>query len=329
MVTLVSVCPNWREQSFKLAVVAMFALAGCSGLGPASVSNSSARQQLLQPWIDLTGSRSISQFGQPGLAVSGGYIVLRQPTAISARANDLYFIDAGLHRIFRYNRVEQTLTPFSNLAAEAVMSIYTAPDMSVYITDPVRAQVLHFSPNGSPLPSLVSPGNLGRPIAIAIDESSGQLLVADALYNQIIVFNYQGQALSIIKPQQVRGIAAMALGTDGIYILDKLARQIVVMRFDGTYRYAFGADALTAPAAITVSRDNLVFVSDHSDQTIKVFRNGQLLSTAGGTGIAPGRFNQIAGMAVEGGLFYAADSLNARVQIMFINTHALDTRKGE
>ena len=92
-----------------------------------------------------------------------GYITLLRPAAMSAQGNDIYLLDTGLRRIFRYDRGQQTLTPFSTtLSAEAGISIYAAPDTSVYVTDPVRGQVLHFARDGIPLPPLISRGYLAR-----------------------------------------------------------------------------------------------------------------------------------------------------------------------
>ena len=40
------------------------------------------------------------------------YITLLHPAAMSAQVNDIYQLDAGLRRIFRYDRGQQLLTPF-------------------------------------------------------------------------------------------------------------------------------------------------------------------------------------------------------------------------
>lgn len=266
---------------------------------------------------------------------AGGYITLRRPTAISARGNDIYLLDAGLRRIFRYDSFQQTLTPFATtLSVAAGMSIYAAPDMSVYVTDPAHEQVLHFTWDGTPLPPLISRGNLARPVSVVVDEYNGQVLVADGLFDRIIAFDRLGMPLSVFKPQQVLSISAMAAGPDGIYVVDRLAKRIVVLGWDGTFRYALGADTLSEPGAIAVSRDNLVFISDNFNHTIRIYRgqrqkgnNLVLANKIGSVGGASGNFNGIGGLAVTDELLYVADSLNARVQIMLIDPRALDTGK--
>lgn len=304
-----------------LNLLAAIALAGCTL--PDTARDPATPRALLQQWVGITGAQAgTPRPGSPGT----GYITLRRPTAMSARDNEVYLIDAGLNRIFRYDRFQQTLTPFTNLSANADMSIYAAPDRSVYIADPHRSEVLHYTWDGTQLPSFISPGNLARPVSVVVDESSGQLLVADGLFDQIIAFNSLGMTLSVVRPQPALAIAAMTTGPDGIYVVDRLGRRVVVLGRNGAFRYTLGATDMGTPGAIVVSRDNLVFVGDNFDQTIKVYRgqgtragDGILIAKVGGAGAAPGSFNGIAGMAVDGSLLYVADSLNARVQIMLIN----------
>lgn len=303
----------------------------CAGLGIAAAlilagePASAAPAELLQPWTELTGARPGSL--SDGAAVRGDYIMLRYPAAVSARGNDVYLVDAGLRRIFRYDRAQQTLARFTTLTPDAGTAIYAAPDMTVYVINPTGSQVLHFAHDGAPLPSLGSAGDIVRPVSVAVDEGGGRVLVADGSYDQIVVFSSLGRPLSVIKPQQVRAVSAIASGRDGaIYVVDRLARQVVVLEWDGTFRHAFGAGELTEPGAIAVNRDGLVFVGDNFDRTIKAYRDGFLVARTGGTGNAPDRFGGIGGLAVDdGGLLYVTDGQNARVKIMLLTP---DARQG-
>lgn len=310
-----------RRFCAELGIAAALMLTGCAT--SVAMPNSADRGELLQPLTELTGARPGAL--ATGLAGRDDYVLLRYPTAVSARGNDVYLVDAGLRRIFRYDRSQQTLARFTTLTPDAGTRVYAAPDLSVYVIDPAREQVLHFTRDGTPLPSLSSTGNLARPVSVAADEVGGRVLVADGLYDQIVVFNGLGRPLSVIKPQQVRAVAAIALGPDGIYVVDRLARQVVVLERDGTFRHAFGAGDLSEPGTIAVSRDNLVFIGDNFDHTVKVYRDGFLVSKAGG---APGSFSGIAGLAVDGSLLYVTDSQNARMQIMLISPGAGQKTKG-
>jgi hypothetical protein len=108
-----------------------------------------------------------------------GYITLLRPAAMSAQDNDFYLLDAELRRIFRYDRGQQTLTPFATiLPAGAGISICAASDTSFYPADPAWEQVLHFTRDGTPLPALISHGNLAHPVSVTADASNGQELMA-------------------------------------------------------------------------------------------------------------------------------------------------------
>lgn len=325
--------------ALSVALFAALSLSACtlSSTPPNPTSLAASRHALLQPWMDVTGAQlGTSQLGPPGVT----RINLRRPTAISVRNNDIYVIDAGLERIFRYNRDQQTLLPYTNLAAYAGMTILAAPDRSVYIADPRRAELMHFAWDGTQLPSFVSPGNLARPVAVAVDERSGQILVADGLHNQFIIFSSLGMTLSVVKPAQALAIAGMASGPDGIYVTDRVTRRVVVLKWDGSYLYELGVkqagdslgDSLGDPGAIAVSEDNLVFVGDNFDRTIKVYQGkiyrrsdsaepaekgaSHLVTKVGGEGAAFGNFSDIGGLAVDGNMLYVTDSLNARLHIM-------------
>jgi hypothetical protein len=326
--------PHHRLQ--LLSIVAALILVGCA----TDADDAVTRRQVLQPWTEITGAQTgASPQNLPAQINSphAGYIALSRPTSISAHGNDIYLLDAELRRIFRYDTFQQTLTPFATtVSVDAGMRIYAAPDMSVYVTDPAHAQVLHFNWGGTPLPSLVSRGNLANPVAVVVDEHNGQVLVADGLFDSIIVFDRLGMALSTFKPQQVLSIASMATGPDGIYVVDRLAKRIVVLGWDGIFRYTFGVDELSEPGAITVSRDNLVFISDNFDNTIRVYRrqraegnNLMIIDKIGGIGVAPGSFNSIGGLTAADDLLYVADSLNGRIQIMLINPRALEQDTGK
>lgn len=331
---------NSHYRAKLLCVIAALLQNGCAS----DVPGFARTGKVLEPRTAITGAQTrVPPPRHPAqMNPLGSYITLLRPSAMSARGHDLYLLDTGLRRIFRYDLGEQILTSFAaTLPAGTGISVYAAPDTSVYVTDPSDQQVLHFAWDGTPLPPLTSPGNLARPVSVTVDASNGQVMVADGLYNQIVVFNSSGTAINIIKPQHVLMIAAMVAGPDGIYVVDPLAKQVVVLGWDGRFRYTFGADAMSEPGNIAVSRDNLVFMSDNFKHVIKVYRvrktkgvrpttagdNVLLVTTIDGSEIAPGNFNGIAGLSVADDFLFVADSLNARVQIMLINPSALDAGK--
>lgn len=254
-----------------LSFVASMMLGGCASDSPGMT----VQRNALEPWTNITNVQAgMSPFGQPApMNPPGpGYITLFRPAAMSAKGNDLYLIDAGLRRIFRFDRLRQTMIPFATtLSAETGISIYAAPDTSLYVTDSALGKVLHFARAGFPLPPPISRGNLARPISATEAASTGQILVM-GLYDQIIAFNSLGNTLNVIKPQHLLVIAAMTAEPQGIHAVNHLAKQVVELGRDGSFRNAVGTDPKSEPGSIAVSSDNLAFISDNFEQVIKVYR---------------------------------------------------------
>lgn len=311
-------------------IYAFFFLVGNLLIGcalPTQAAQGSAEKRVLTPWVMITGGPLVAEVGRPAQR-NTGYVQLRHPTAVSAYGNDVYLIDSGLRRIFRYNRAQLSLEPFTTLVTDASMRLHAGPDLSVYVTDPARGRVLQFSWGGQLLQTFTNENSLVRPVAVATEARSGQVLVADGLYEQIVVFNRLGQPNYVINQRHantpVQNISDFALGPGGIYLIDRLSRQVVMLDLDGTFRVAFGKDNLKQPGAIAVDQYNRVYVSENFDNTINVFSGGKLIGKLGGSGVIPGLFNQITALWVSQDMLYVADSLNARVQILLISPESPD-----
>ena len=276
---------------------------------------------LLTPWTTLRGAflaaprPGSAPAKKPGLA---GYVSWQFPTVVAARANFVYLLDAGRRQIFQYDLALQTLTPFSEHSVGAVSALAVAPDLSLYVADIAAREVLHFSFEGRLLRKFGNEFELVRPVAVVLEEFGGKLYIADSLYKHVVVFNSLGRVLSVLRSNEARSIEAMAQGPDGLYLLDRLGRQIVVIGRDGGDRYTLGQGTLKMPGAVAVDRFNRVFVSDSFDNTLKVFEQGQLVASVGGSGVLPTSFNRVTGLWIDQNMLYVVDSLNARIQTFHI-----------
>ncbi len=290
--------------------------------------------QLLSPEAIIKGGRQ-SYKGYSGqltrlLAGEVEEIKLVEPVAVGGVDDLLYIVDAGAKAVFKYDLVVKEIEPLKDIALHFVGlpgNIYVAKDHSFYIVDSVGKQVLHFDEQGNLILKFQDLANLSRPMDVIVDEESGDVLVADASYSHIVVFDRSGNAVKAIGrrgtgPGRFRAITFLAEGKDGLYVLDSLELPAQVLSWDGDYRYTFGESELVYPNAIAVDRDQRVFISDRSDNTIRVYQNGQLLLNFGSGGSAPGRFRIITGLWVNGDLLYVADSLNRRVQVLRIDPSA-------
>ena len=296
---------------------------GCAASPSAPRSSDQAgRQSLLTHWSTLTGARvsalpdPLSPFARkPDFSGNLQWISL---AAVAARGNYVFVADAGRRKIYRYDTAQQSMTSFADYAGGAMGNIAVASDLSLYVADIGSQKVLHYSVDGRLLRSFDNALEIARPVGVLVDASNGEVLVADSLRNHVVVFNSLGRVLSVLRSDESRSIEALASGPDGLYLVDRVGRKIVVIGRDGRDRYTFGSGLLKMPGVIAVDRFNRVFVSDSFDNTIKVFENGELLTSFVGGGAVPPSFNRITGLWVEQNMLHVADSVHARIQIFRI-----------
>lgn len=300
------------------ALLACLSLTACETV--ATPPAAAAGRPLLAPRQVITGARLTAvpglPFGTSGTPATTAFLHFRAPSAVAARGSIMYVFDSGYRQVFRFDATQQAMTRFTDFGGTAD-AMAVASDLSLYIAGADARQVLHFSWDGKPLPRLADETVLARPVAVVVDDMAGQVLVADSLYNHVVVFDSLGRAHRTLKSLETHSIESMARGPDGLYLLDRLGRQVVVMGMDGRDRYVFG-EGLNDPQAIVVDRFNRVFIADAFDNTIKVFEGGRRVAGIGGSGPTPGHFNRISFMALDQNTLYVADSLNTRIQTFHI-----------
>jgi hypothetical protein len=307
------------------------ALSGCTafseapGAAPAAASAAPAPLTPANAWLypleTITG-------GLMGNSIVGNENHrLQRPVAVAVRDQSLYIVDADQNMLFLYDNFTKRMSVLKDLrgvAAGDVADIYVAADRSYYLADSMGSRVLHFDRNGRLVQTFKDALNLARPVAVSVDEATGDVYVADGLFDHILVFNSAGDPWRMIGDRgqadgEFLNITAMTRGPDGVYVTARLGnRGQVLDQEHGQFRYAFDPDTLVFPDSIAVDPEDHVYVSDFFDNSIKIFQQGHLLATVGGTGAGPGRFKGIADLALESGFLYVADSLNGRVQVFKI-----------
>ena len=255
-------------------------------------------------------------------------IRLERPVAVGGVDNYLYIVDAGLRIVFLYDLVTNEIEPIGNVGSQFEgdpSGIYVARDRTFYVADPVGKRVFQFDTQGNVLKVFQDLANLSRPMDVVVDETTGDVLVADGSYSHIVVFNSFGKAMRAIGqrgngPGRFRAITAMTLGPEGLYVLDRLELPVQVMSLSGEFKYSFGESYQVFPNAIAVTDERVVYVADKSENNIRIYQDAELLGVFGGTGSAPGRFRLVSGLWVNNDFLYVADSLNRRVQVLRISS---------
>lgn len=166
--------------------------------------------------------------------------------------------------------------PSADAQLKAPTSVAVAPTGDIYATDPSRARVMVFRPDGT-FRRLVHTGGGGtgqgefvRPESIDIDDA-GNLYIADSVANKIIVFDADGQFVREWPvATQARGVSV----SDGkVYVLG--IGQVIVYDANGAKLVAFGQRG-NAPGQIdayqgVVAREGYVYVADAHNKRLQAF----------------------------------------------------------
>jgi DNA-binding beta-propeller fold protein YncE len=298
-------------------------MAGCASVE--ETSNPSMGTQINGPtpaifWDVIDG-------GDTGNMVIGvNHVRFMRPVAVAARGNFVYVVDAGKDMLYRYERDIGTLSVVKDLrplVTGDVTDLYVDGDLSFYITDTDGSRVLQFDPEGNLIQVYADQINMARPVSVTVDEVRGQVLVGDGFNDFVLVFNrlavLQGAiGRRGIEDGEFTNIQAIDTGPDGVYVACRLGHRVQVMSRDGDFIKAFEENTVTFPLAIAVDQDKRAFVADYLDNSIKVYVDGRLVDTLGGSGSSPGRFKRITSLWLDEGSLYVADSLNGRIQVAHI-----------
>ena len=287
---------------------------------------------LLRPWLSISGGWRLDTASPLQLArPTGSRVNLVQPVGVAARNDVVLIADAGARVIWRFERSRDALTPFADFTGavpDAGASMQVGNDFSVWVALPADHHVVQYDLRGQPVRRWASALDAPRPVSVVVPEDRSEILVGDGATARIVVFNPLGLATGILggpRSTMLQSVSAMALGPAGLYVLDRLAQQVVVLDRRGVPVQVIGEHQLVQPRALAVDASGRVFVSDEMEQRIKVFRGDQLLASFGGKGNAPGRFGRIESMALDGNLLYVADSVNARVEVLLVAPPSMDS----
>jgi hypothetical protein len=318
-----------QRRTFAVAGAALaLGIGGCAAQepgAPAATSPVTPRDGLLTPWLTITGGwRADPQAPVGAPRVAAGRLNFMQPVGVAAQGDVLLVADAAARTLWRVDRPRDAMSAFATLTGslpDQGVSIQMGNDFSAWVALPAEHVVVQYDARGRIVRRWADEADVSRPVAVAVPDGRGEVLVGDAATARIVAFDPLGRArrvLGVGRPSALQSIGAMCLGPRGLYVLDRIAQVVVVVGPGGEVLDLIGENDLMRPRALAVDRSGRVFVADDGDQRIKVFRGAQMIASAGGAGNGPTRFGRIESLAVDGNLLYAADSQNARVQVLLV-----------
>lgn len=165
-----------------------------------------------------------------------------------------------------------------------------------------------------------------RPQGVATD-ADGRIYVTDVGRAAVFVFDpVAGQARVLTKAHTHRsflsptGITVAPSGE--IFVADSDAGIVARINADGLAQPPIGAGVLKRPTGVVFDpQQQRLLVADTAEHNIKIFDlEGRLLGTIGQLGNKLGEFNRPTHLAVWQNELYVADTLNARVQVLDLDS---------
>jgi hypothetical protein len=305
-----------------LLAAAILKLAIMAGTASAAATNPGS--SLLLPKTSLNGATLMAGTAPlpPLPTLAGGHLGLVAPSAVAGRGRDLFVVDSGLGAVLRIDTLQETATVLPNLPNRMGVRLHVMSDSSLLVLDPGSRRVLHYSRDGALINSYRDDVNLVRPVAITVDESRGLVLVADSMQNFIVAFHLSGSASSIIVPSAAEGersmsISALVMAADGMYVLDRVAREILHLTRDGRVIESFGSDVLERPTAIAADAHGRLVVADAHSASLKIFVGSDMVDEVRDSGLSLGPWHDIADIyADDMGSLYVAERGGARVDVL-------------
>ncbi len=175
----------------------------------------------------------------------------------------------------------------------------------IYVTDIAAMRVFVFDLMAKKLRILGQEGAVKVPSAV-VDIADGTTFVADAAQGKIAVYDAGGNYKTAFPMAPIRPVALAvneALGR--LYVVDRSAHKVVVLKLDGTPLFEFGAHGyddgqFNMPLGITIDRTGTVYVLDSGNFRVQLFDpDGKFITQFGSVGDGLGFFANPKGIAVD------------------------------
>lgn len=294
---------------------------GCAELPEAAAPTAAPGQPL--PWRRLQGgylSPAMPSVGAVPRPPSGIFTRFTSPGAVALRGQELLVADRATLRLWRTDMTSQTLTAVGAAPVGPRTVLALGPDLSAWVLDPALRQVLRFSREGRLLQTHGVHGALSAPVALALADGGATLLLADGSGAQWSEQRGPGGVVRSVLPgredgSRISGVDGLAVGRDGLFVLDRLTGAVHAVTREGRVRQTLGRGELLQPVALGVDRFDRVYVLDAQDQSIKRLQAGApaLRWTAAELGL-----QRIDGLAVDGAMLAVSDGQGAQVALFSI-----------
>lgn len=196
----------------------------------------------------------------------------------------------------------------------------------VYVTDTNHKQVQVFDSSGTPIFQFGKEGDgegeFNFPYGISGDEK-GNVYVADLYNGKISIFSKKGKFIKYFEEKDSSNPAITSPGglrifDEKLYVTDIESQKVIVFNLDGEKLMEISTvsskdDLLNAPNAVTIDRDDNIYVADSGNQRVAVYdKEGKFLRILNGNKDSYGesKFINPRGLAVDSdGTLFMIDNM--------------------
>ncbi len=276
----------------------------------------------------ISGGNDAIESDVPVWVTGEHFLHFIQPSGFDVYNGDLYILDSARQAMFRYQPDGEKIITVLDLAVYLrgdADSLAFSDEGYYFISEPLSSRVLKFNDQNMLVDVYKDSANLANPTKLYYDNNQKKLYVSDGVFGRIMVFSKQGKPLYALgkrgtaKGEFIR-ISDFINNGNNVIVTDSLGkRPMQVISNDGEFVEAYTRRVLDIPGAIAIDAQERIYVADHSDDSIRIFLNGELRWRFGGSGADPGKFRVVTQMRVYEDKLYVLDSLNRRIQVFQVN----------
>lgn len=295
--------------------------------GPAEIATptkqTASAPELLAPGQTFTGGWLTNKLDANGFPLPGatqGFAALVAPTALAVRGTDLYVADSGTRKLYRLDTVTQMMSIMPGIVGLPWTQMQVGSDLSLYVLDPMRLTILHFSRGLQPLQSLGDPTATISLNGFVLDVPLGQIVASDRISQRLVMFSPIGGPAMLLDSGingEFRALGALATDGHTIYAVDGACFCISALDEAGRGKERIGQGVLAQPRALAADRYGHIFVADAGDRTLKVLLQGKVIADYSAQTL---HLLEISALAVDEDVLYVADAGGSKILSFRIQT---------
>jgi len=272
-----------------------------------------------------------SFFGRIADSITGKAAArLVRPTGVAERDGTVYVADPGAQAVWIFDPESGASTEVRQLGGDTLVSpvaVAAGRERQVFVADSMLGKVWLLDREGK-LVRMIAGDGLKRPSALAYDDATDRLYVADSVGQQVTVYTSSGQRLASwggrgVGDGQFNFPSYLALlNSQTVLVTDALNYRVQAFDPQGRFLWKMGHQGdssgdFAAPKGIAADSEGHLYVVDALFETVQILApDGTLLLAFGSHGVSPGQFWLPTGAFIDPrNRIYIADSYNHRIEV--------------